>query len=267
MDRRPRQMNKSKLIHSSHFFLLLILCISTSGRAWSQDPSFQTGHELEAARTASEITLVGQQLWFVPIPKKIMRFGFARSTRHADVVLSERLYPTTPVKLSVVEKIARSSETRFQEFYRVKFEDGSDAFIEAVHIDASLFKYTSTNINEKNLHLARLYLEFIKEYFFKEDPTIIQRKMSTLDTAIADRQKQAVAIAHKKAAKAHNVRQALSGVLVGMSKKQVLASSWGKPREVNSTILKGAVTEQWVYPEHNYLYFDNDHLTAIQTSQ
>lgn len=54
------------------------------------------------------------------------------------------------------------------------------------------------------------------------------------------------------------------GVSVGMTKDQVLASSWGRPTSVNSTTTARGTHEQWVYGGRNYLYFDNDTLTSIQ---
>ena len=41
--------------------------------------------------------------------------------------------------------------------------------------------------------------------------------------------------------------------------------SWGKPRNINRSIGKWGVHEQWVYP-NRYLYFENGILTSLQTS-
>ena len=49
-----------------------------------------------------------------------------------------------------------------------------------------------------------------------------------------------------------------------MSKDDVLASSWGKPQEINTTTTAHGVREQWVYRGYNYLYFTDGVLTAIQ---
>jgi hypothetical protein len=55
------------------------------------------------------------------------------------------------------------------------------------------------------------------------------------------------------------------GVSIGMSKAQVLASCWGKPERVNTTITAGLRSEQWVYG-YNYVYLRDDVVTSIQTS-
>ena len=57
------------------------------------------------------------------------------------------------------------------------------------------------------------------------------------------------------------------GAVVGMTTDQVLyETNWGKADHINRTVTAGGVTEQWVYSGRHgsYLYFINDHLTAIQ---
>lgn len=54
------------------------------------------------------------------------------------------------------------------------------------------------------------------------------------------------------------------GVAVGMTKAQVIATCWGKPRSVNTTTTATRTSEQWVYGGGNYLYFDNGILRTIQ---
>lgn len=54
------------------------------------------------------------------------------------------------------------------------------------------------------------------------------------------------------------------GVAVGMSKQDVIASSWGKPQSINTTTTATGTRQQWVYGSRSYLYFDDGILTAIQ---
>lgn len=54
------------------------------------------------------------------------------------------------------------------------------------------------------------------------------------------------------------------GVSIGMTKQEVLDSSWGKPEEINTTTTKFGVNEQWVYANYNYLYFEDGILVTIQ---
>lgn len=63
---------------------------------------------------------------------------------------------------------------------------------------------------------------------------------------------------------ARAARAKLPGIRIGMTKQQVLASSWGPPDDVNTTITAAGTHEQWVYGVGRYLYFDHGVLTVIQ---
>ena len=52
-------------------------------------------------------------------------------------------------------------------------------------------------------------------------------------------------------------------IRIGMTDKKVL-SIWGKPTDINRTINRYGVKEQWVYPNYVYLYFTDGVLTTIQ---
>ena len=53
-------------------------------------------------------------------------------------------------------------------------------------------------------------------------------------------------------------------VRIGMTARQVKECGWGAPESINRTTTARRVAEQWVYGTHQYLYFDNGKLTAIQ---
>ena len=63
---------------------------------------------------------------------------------------------------------------------------------------------------------------------------------------------------------AEKKRRRSEGVRIGMSKEDVLASSWGRPESINTTTTVRGSREQWVYGGRSYLYFENGVLTAIQ---
>jgi hypothetical protein len=74
-----------------------------------------------------------------------------------------------------------------------------------------------------------------------------------------------------EAQQAETVREMLKekkrrGVSIGMTKEDVLASSWGRPQSVNQSTYTFGVREQWVYGGGNYLYFKDGVLDSIQTS-
>lgn len=56
-------------------------------------------------------------------------------------------------------------------------------------------------------------------------------------------------------------------VKIGMTKEQC-TDAWGKPSDINTTVVSNLVSEQWVYVRSGkktaYLYFENGRLTAIQ---
>jgi len=52
-------------------------------------------------------------------------------------------------------------------------------------------------------------------------------------------------------------------VRIGMT-KEMCEDSWGKPESINRTTNAYGTSEQWVYGDGNYLYFDNGKLTSIQ---
>ena len=62
-------------------------------------------------------------------------------------------------------------------------------------------------------------------------------------------------------------RKKQQGVSIGMTKQEVLDSNWGEPERINKSTYSWGTKEQWVYPNYNYLYFENDKLTSIQTSE
>jgi hypothetical protein len=56
------------------------------------------------------------------------------------------------------------------------------------------------------------------------------------------------------------------GIRVGMTRAQVYASCWGKPKSINETTTANANHEQLVYG-NSYVYLDHGVVTAIQTSR
>ncbi|WP_449619971.1 hypothetical protein [Robertmurraya sp. Marseille-Q9965] len=52
-------------------------------------------------------------------------------------------------------------------------------------------------------------------------------------------------------------------IRIGMTPDEVV-EKWGKPEDINRTITAFSTSEQWVYPNYVYLYFDDGILTTIQ---
>lgn len=51
---------------------------------------------------------------------------------------------------------------------------------------------------------------------------------------------------------------------IGMTKEEVLNSTWGKPKDINTSTYAWGTSEQWCYSNYRYLYFDDGILTSIQ---
>lgn len=78
-------------------------------------------------------------------------------------------------------------------------------------------------------------------------------------------QQEADAKAKAEQAKQADIAKRKSeGVRIGMTKDEVLASNWGKPKSINKTTGSYGTHEQWVYGGNNYLYFENGILKTIQ---
>lgn len=57
------------------------------------------------------------------------------------------------------------------------------------------------------------------------------------------------------------------GVRIGMTKAETINSSWGRPKNINTTMNANGTKEQWIYEGHNYLYFEGNILVSIKTAQ
>ncbi len=51
---------------------------------------------------------------------------------------------------------------------------------------------------------------------------------------------------------------------IGMTKEEVKNSLWGTPKDINKTTTVNGTSEQWVYDNYKYVYFDDDIVTSIQ---
>lgn len=51
---------------------------------------------------------------------------------------------------------------------------------------------------------------------------------------------------------------------IGMTADEVKKSTWGEPTKINKTTYSWGTSEQWVYSNYRYIYFENGIVTAIQ---
>lgn len=56
-------------------------------------------------------------------------------------------------------------------------------------------------------------------------------------------------------------------VAIGMTADEVLASKWGAPEKKNITETASGTSEQWVYPNNQYVYLEDGIVTGIQRTE
>ena len=85
-----------------------------------------------------------------------------------------------------------------------------------------------------------------------------------IDYPVAGKEYANDVVKQGKADEAMQARRLKSqGVKIGMSQAEVVASSWGKPKNVSRTSTAYGATEIWHYGFPNFLYFENGILTQI----
>lgn len=97
------------------------------------------------------------------------------------------------------------------------------------------------------------------------DPEVLAIEREALIAARAkdERLRKIEKAKRDKADKAELAQRKREGVVLGMTREEVLKSSWGKPRKINSTHSARGTDEQWVYPG-GYLYFTDGVLRTVQ---
>lgn len=58
--------------------------------------------------------------------------------------------------------------------------------------------------------------------------------------------------------------EAIKEPSIGMTKNEVLNSTWGEPEDINKTTTKYGTSEQWCYNGNKYIYFEDGIVTSIQ---
>ena len=217
-----------KTIHSTVLLAMMLIscCVSVQAQYVSSEEARIQRETVERQERDNVATsYVGKTYWYVPKPQAIRRISFS-SAIPPSFFDKERLrfFPTTSTSFSVADvAVTRNSFALLDKYYlKIQFADGKPGYIELEELRDNL-----RDTDELN--------DFI-EYVFSKSP----------QTAVAD---------HKKSASARRVSTILR---IGMTKEQVLASSWGRPTKINRT----GAREQWVYGGA-YLYFDKGVLTAV----
>lgn len=131
---------------------------------------------------------------------------------------------------------------------------------EAKHLTAILLRKETTTYERASV-AQKLWNEYDEESK-KLQPQIkaaidAQEKIDRAARIAKEKQEAAERLAIAK-------RKKSEGVTLGMTREDVLASSWGKPESISRTQYKWGLHEQWVYGNRNYLYFKDGILETIQ---
>ncbi len=127
---------------------------------------------------------------------------------------------------------------------KINFYDLHDVFLEIENNQLRAYYYDKYNKNEK------IKYEDEKFSFDKEDGNLyinivnknIEYELTKKDYRITKRKKPNI----------------------GMTKDEVLNSTWGKPEDINKTTTKYGTREQWCYSGYKYIYFEDGIVTSIQ---
>lgn len=152
---------------------------------------------------------------------------------------------TINLYMNCISKLRRnkaweSVDKYIDNYYQSKIENRSMPF-GAIPIMKAMRTIEPENTNNKN-QLKQLEVQFTSHQ--KKEELDNLRRVKAAETAERKRKKS-------------------RGVTIGMSREDVLASSWGRPEKVNKTTNQYGTSEQWVYPG-GYLYFEDGTLTTIQ---
>lgn len=170
------------------------------------------------------------------------------ATTGSDKRVSTSPPPPTAAEKAAAEKAATEAFEARKRERREKFTAQRDTVLKEVKSLLAKQQWTKA-------------YQVANEYYDVDDPEL-QRMLKLAD----DKSSAETAAAAKRDAAAKQRETKRQGVLIGMTKEQVLASSWGRPQRVNTTGLPGSTREQWVYGNGQYLYFHDDILVSWQTS-
>jgi hypothetical protein len=161
-----------------------------------------------------------------------------------------RLFGPRDSERFTIEAVNKSTpDSREEAWYRVRFNSGRTGYLNADTLRSQMF------VEIRHQDARSDSAQAVYELFFNERPEVvlarIQRRRFDSEEAAARHEQE---------------RFSRGGIRVGMTKQQVLNSSWGQPDSIHSASLGLRPREQWVYGRNN-LFFEDGVLTAVQLSR
>lgn len=124
--------------------------------------------------------------------------------------------------------------------------------------------YNISNIDEKAKNMLNRALGYAFDNSDLDYDEVNEIEYIVMNAYVNDSIKQQYSEELLKAVEREKLERSQQGVRIGMTKEEVLLSNWGKPLDINKTTNVYGTSEQWVYKNNNYLYFDDGVLTSIQ---
>ena len=182
------------------------------------------------------------------IEEKHKYLTYTECVVHAEQYVEDKDYYSAFISYDSASKNIANIDQEKKEIVLKKRDEIKDKACESLKKDIN--KHIKEN--DYSAYYVGSEEDFIKNYGDKELKNIYDQYLK--------KQK-----ANKEAEEKAKKKQ--QGVRIGMSKQDVLDSSWGKPTKINKSVYSWGTKEQWVYPNYNYLYFENGKLTSIQTNE
>lgn len=211
---------------------------------------------------------------------RVIGFGWAALFAISLVIPEHSTRPTGPQKVMQASVKDEKDKCRNEEADRIRKYDS--AFSEGRFWDAALEVKHCTEILDSVVLKEKLKLAMIAdrtaiisnpqsapgekleamEFLVREYPQEGAKYESKIPKLKAQVEKETARLAARLEID-QKQRKKREGITLGMTASEVRASSWGAPRDINRTINKWGVSEQWVY-DGSYVYFENGVVTAIQ---
>ena len=248
------------------FLFLLALFFLYNSVAYSQNSVINENEKIE--KFHQKLTdVIGKEFWIKNNPNAKFKRKFKYQAKTHRLNYNE-------FEVSKDEKfivIGWELDYNKREHLKLQFSEDKIGYLEVWHL------IDSTKILD-GVFNGYEYSDDV-EYLFDEDPNVAlprqmeeinKWKLKTAQEVEQEKLKLSKEISNENRLKKQAIDKekaafkAKGGVSIGMTKERVLKSNWGKPNKINRTTNAYGVTEQWVYGNGNYLYFDNGILSSIQ---
>ncbi len=219
---------------------------------------------------------IGRDYWF--------RLGSNRCieiiSKSSDVKPFQNRYLTGYVTHGTITRILMDTNPTkdklesYKELVEVKFDNNTVGYIPVIELmidfdtlDEGLKdsnKYRNLCVTDKEPTALEKELQKSNDQYLKKIHDELEKKNNEEELAKRKQENKELK-EEKRRLLEKKIKSHKQGVSIGMTPKEVIEkTSWGKPKSVNRTTNQYGVSEQWVYGDGNYLYFDNGKLTSIQ---